>query len=220
MPIFKYLFKILVFESSIDLYIHNTLKYITIENSVFKYPVNIPQILQNRQKIISYFFDRYNKCLYYLLVNGLFRKCYNSVESLGSADLEIIIPGKELKGFTFDAEHDYLYYFTKSNIHILNMINGVQKTFYTTNRTIISLAVFSNAGFYFFNKRRAVICEYDYFSKNYHISILKTTGHKILDYISKTKLQLVNLLSDEIYHFFIENETIIYNKNSNSFSKV
>lgn len=117
-------------------------------NGFNNYPIILPNYLQIKEKIFSYKFDRYHKCLYYLLKIGIFKKCYGDEDWVRNSRSDHLVHGLNIRGISIDVPHDYLYYHTSYKIKIMNLHTNIQKIFYETDKIITKIIVFGNEGFY------------------------------------------------------------------------
>lgn len=107
---------------------------------------DIPNNLQIDKQIRQYKFDRYKKCVYFLLENGIYRKCYSDSDSINKNILQQILFSRNIKGFQLESAHDFMYIFNKHQIIVIKLSMGVRKTIYKTNRIIYSINIFPQFG--------------------------------------------------------------------------
>lgn len=123
----------------------NKLYFVDLNDENFKI-TKFPNFLQGENKIISYKFDRSARCLYKLITTGIVRKCYGAKYLISNPDEEIIVPNVHILGFILEIAYQYLFYFTKNEIHILNLQNRIRKTLYKTEKIINHINVNYESG--------------------------------------------------------------------------
>lgn len=98
-------------------------------------------------KIVEYDFDKFNKVVYILLKNGIFKVRYGyGAKSKMRAYEPLIIMGNIL-GFKTDLYRKNMFYFTSKNIFMYHLELRVTKTFYTTTRRISNIFPFVTRGY-------------------------------------------------------------------------
>ncbi|KII65737.1 hypothetical protein RF11_04369 [Thelohanellus kitauei] len=98
-------------------------------------PTMFSEDLQLDDKILDFKFDKFRKCVYYHVKNGIFRKCYGNKEQIAKPPI-LLIEDITIMGIEFDYMNHDLFYFSKHEIKALNLKSLVKTTVYITKNFI------------------------------------------------------------------------------------
>lgn len=125
----------------------NKIKYISTDVHLSPYPYNLPYLFNIKEKIIKYKFDQFNKCFYYLVYNGIYRKCYFNNRTIIENKIEKIYYGDDIQDFYIDIYMDYLYIILRNAISIINLKIKVETTIYSSQNFIYGADIFPQSGY-------------------------------------------------------------------------
>ncbi|KII68910.1 hypothetical protein RF11_03818 [Thelohanellus kitauei] len=105
-----------------------------------KIPTMFSSEFQLDEKIVNFKFDKFKKCMYLLVKEGIMRKCYGSTKELNRSHI-LIIQDHKIKGMDLDPSNHYLYYHDKHKITVTNLKTLVKCTIYSTSDSIYFMKV-------------------------------------------------------------------------------
>lgn len=110
--------------------------------------IKLPEELQIDRNIIDYAIDRYKQCVYYLLDDGIYKKCHGNIDAFNYDRFQRIIRSTRIKGIAIDIIHDCLYYHTSEQVYIVNLRTNVKMSFFVSSKTILKMWLFSKEQFF------------------------------------------------------------------------
>ncbi|KII65282.1 hypothetical protein RF11_02702 [Thelohanellus kitauei] len=112
------------------LLIKNKLMFVDLEQ-IEMAPTMFSSDLQLNEPILNFKFDKFNKCVYYHVKNGIIRKCYGNKRELSKPPF-LIIKDITIMGMDLDPLNHYLFYFNKHGIIVVNLGSLIRTTIYQT----------------------------------------------------------------------------------------
>ncbi|KII64035.1 hypothetical protein RF11_14662 [Thelohanellus kitauei] len=119
---------------TISLLVRNKLLfYLIYEN--YKQIHELPPELQGNGSIYDVEIDKFEKCIYIQVKNGIMRKCY-SIRKEIKAKYDLIIRDSNIQGMEIDLRTNHLYYYDKNSITLLHTRFFTKLTLYQTENWI------------------------------------------------------------------------------------
>ncbi|KII74144.1 hypothetical protein RF11_01796 [Thelohanellus kitauei] len=115
---------------TVSLFTRGKLMFVDLDSSD-KMPTMFSSEFQLHEKIYSFKSDKFKKCMYLLVREGIMRKCYGSKIELNRSRI-LIIQDHKIKGMDLDPSNHYLYYYDKHQITVTDLKTLVKSTIYST----------------------------------------------------------------------------------------
>ncbi|KII71471.1 Low-density lipoprotein receptor-related protein [Thelohanellus kitauei] len=119
---------------TITLLIKSKLTFVDID-LINKGPTIFSSDLQLDERILDFKFDKFRKCIYYHVKNGIIRKCYGNKREIAKPHI-FIIRDITIMGIDLDYMNHYLFYFTKHEIMAVNLKTFVKTIIHKTQNFI------------------------------------------------------------------------------------
>ncbi|KAF0992911.1 hypothetical protein HZS_5808 [Henneguya salminicola] len=132
--------------NSISILIHQTLKYMPLQDHPELEFHDIPISLTNFGNIKNYDINLLRQCLYILNEVGIIQLCYNTRDSLNQKLEKTVVRDYTLIGLHIDPSTNNLFYYNKTTISVMSAHSGYSKIILKTEKEMSYVKIFPKIG--------------------------------------------------------------------------
>ncbi|KII72606.1 hypothetical protein RF11_06438 [Thelohanellus kitauei] len=167
-----------------------------------------PDELQLDEPILHFKINKYTRCIFYHVQRGILRKCYNNHKEIKKAPV-LIVEDRRILGIDLDHTNNYLFYYVKNNITLMDLNTMTKLTVYKTEE-IITFMNYDFVELYLGSKhRKFYISTLTQSNHAIKVIILSLTGVEELSIPAKDKVVGVMNLETS-YHVYTVKESFSY----------
>lgn len=113
--------------------INNKIKYGDLEYLYLTGPSDLPEKISPPKSVKYFEIDRINRIIYYLSDTRIHRIFYDSEISINKNKTDIFIEDFGIIGFKLDLKQNYMYFFTKESITVIDINTRIRRKIFSVN---------------------------------------------------------------------------------------